>query len=212
MPDRAYVHGVLRLREEAPMTREELAMDLLQTLGLANETQTDDVDAEQVAEVLAALDAAREIAQSKLSSDVPRDQVRTRGEAVSNPTPPPIFDADELRALATNATPGPWNREMIELGNCGPMTIGVGSKGPPICIMNGIVESPRGNRDASYVASVSPEVLLALLDERATLLARVEAAEAERDRLKRELEDEIRELQRGGMSWAEATGSEGDDS
>lgn len=70
----------------------------------------------------------------------------------------------ELRRLAMAATPGLWHREMLELGTGGPMTIGVGSKGPPVCIMNGIVESPRGNRDASYVAAVSPAAVLALLD------------------------------------------------
>lgn len=87
------------------------------------------------------------------------------------------IDLSDLRAKASVATPGPWHREMIELGPGGPMTIGVGSAGPPVCIMNGIVESPRGNRDATYVAAMSPQVTIALLD-------RLAAAEGERDRLK----------------------------
>ena len=48
------------------MTFEELAMELLQTLGLATwneETQADDVDSSQVTDVLAAFDAAIELAK-----------------------------------------------------------------------------------------------------------------------------------------------------
>lgn len=63
------------------MTREELAMDLLQTLGLAtwnDETQTDDVDSSQVTAVLAAFDAVRESAWIRCDEQMPD---RDRGVA-----------------------------------------------------------------------------------------------------------------------------------
>lgn len=93
-------------------------------------------------------------------------------------TRPPLTTEElvELRKAAEAATPGPWHREMLELSPGGPMTIGVGSAGQPVCIMNGIVESPRGNRDARYVAHANPSTLIALLDELA-------AAKGERDQL-----------------------------
>ncbi len=61
---------------------------------------------------------------------------------------------DELEALAKAATPGPWHREMIELGPGGPLTLGIGSAAAPVCIVNGIVESPRGNRDVALILAM----------------------------------------------------------
>jgi len=83
----------------------------------------------------------------------------------------------ELRKAAEAATPGPWRREMIALAP-GYMTIGVGTTELPVCIMNGVVESPRGNRDATYVAMASPSTVLALLDENARLEVEVGSLKA----------------------------------
>lgn len=72
---------------------------------------------------------------------------------MTTPTPPPIFDADELRRLAVAAESALMND-----------SYGVGTK-----------------RVRALREQLPPRVVLALLDERATLLAIVEAAEAERD-------------------------------
>lgn len=58
-----------RAEPERRITDDEIAMRLLQALGLATwneETQTDDCDSEQVAEVATALDAARVTLRSEL--------------------------------------------------------------------------------------------------------------------------------------------------
>lgn len=73
-------------------------------------------------------------------------------------------DLDELERLEGAATPGPWHREMIELGNGGPMTLGIGAPSAPVCIVNGIVESPRGNRDVALIVSMRNQ-LRALITE-----------------------------------------------
>lgn len=94
-----------------------------------------------------------------------------------------------LRALAEGATPGPWEPEPCEDGPdqapCGPRSVphfrGVVEKdGCPVCWIH-----PHANlrtvikqdaccssADARYIAAISPDVLLALLDR----LERVEGA------------------------------------
>lgn len=123
---------------------------------------------------------------------------------MSNPTPPPIFDAAELRAKALAATPGPWQslrdgNQYVETSYM-PCARGVARRAsrvaplvrpwnPHAYLAFGFkpkeFETARFlDADADYIAAANPQTLLALLDERATLLARVEAAEAERDELR----------------------------
>ncbi|HYQ47118.1 MAG TPA: DUF551 domain-containing protein [Polyangiaceae bacterium] len=82
---------------------------------------------------------------------------------MTNPTTPTQVELDELEATVKAGTPGPWHREMIELGPGGPMTLGVGAQTAPICIVNGIVESPLGNRNVAAIVAMrnSIEALIA---------------------------------------------------
>lgn len=63
------------------------------------------------------------------------------------------LDLDALEKLLAEATPGPWHREMLELAP-GMLTLGVGSESRPVCIVNGVVESPVGNRDVVAICSL----------------------------------------------------------
>lgn len=53
------------------------------------------------------------------------------------------FDLDEIDALVSEATPGPWHREMLQLPR-NVLTLGIGAPSRPICIVDGVVESPVG--------------------------------------------------------------------
>lgn len=77
---------------------EAVAIDLLQTLGLATwneETQTDDVDSSQVTDVLAAIDSARHTCWNcgskvpRLPEDIARGQVNTDAVVRGEPSPNP---------------------------------------------------------------------------------------------------------------------------
>lgn len=63
------------------------------------------------------------------------------------------LDLEALAKLEGEATPGPWHREMLALGNGGPMTLGIGSPARAVCIVHGIVESPVGLRDVAFVTA-----------------------------------------------------------
>lgn len=96
---------------------------------------------------------------------------------MTNPTPPPIFDAAELRRIAS-ACPDS-TRDVCRACN----------EWHTNCTCH--------DRYLFRTTFTKPTVL-ALFDERATLLARVEAAEAERDSLREQLhvaDAEIRELE-----------------
>lgn len=79
---------------------------------------------------------------------------------MTTPTPPPIYDADELRAKAEAAIASSsfWITRWVEDSAF-------------------MLEAGVSREDTAHIAANSPEVTIALLDERATLLARVEAAE-----------------------------------
>ena len=92
-------------------------------------------------------------------------------------------DLTELRRLAEAATPGPWESDGLEVCqhwslpepwhavvnaeiSCGPYCYG------------GSVRPIERDADAAYIAALSPAVVLALLDERDALAAKVERVRA----------------------------------
>ena len=92
-------------------------------------------------------------------------------------------DVTELRRLAEAATPGPWESDGLEVCqhwslpepwhavvnaeiSCGPYCYG------------GSVRPIERDADAAYIAALSPDVVLALLDERDALAAKVERVRA----------------------------------
>lgn len=90
------------------------------------------------------------------------------------PTPPPIFDAAELRAKAANAA-----LAMVDAEDWFTETRA----------REAFYEGC--DADAAFVAAMSPPVVLALLDERATLLARVEAVRVAVERAKHDWNEGI---------------------
>jgi hypothetical protein len=80
----------------------------------------------------------------------------------------------DLRALAEAATPGPWARSEVP-GDT--LTVYQDSSGGAIAWVNGDNETGphHPSADAAYIAAVSPDVVLALLDERDALRAALEA-------------------------------------
>lgn len=87
----------------------------------------------------------------------------------------------ELRALAEKATPGPWEwrygsglRSMHDRGefNYGPEVLGLGPD------VNGDTTLSLADVDAVFIAAVSPDVVLALLDENEKMRAALVKAAA----------------------------------
>lgn len=82
-----------------------------------------------------------------------------------------MTDHDKLRALAEEATPGPWESEECFSPSCWCKWISCApDKG-----MGGSIASPAsiGRDDADYIAATSPDVVIALLDEIAALKKRI---------------------------------------
>lgn len=86
------------------------------------------------------------------------------------------MDLDELERLALAATPGPWHADKYGIAGDEDFTTPVVSWDYAWC------ECADEEANKPYIAAASPDVLLALI-------ARVRAAEAERDRLRAELDD-----------------------
>jgi len=90
-----------------------------------------------------------------------------------------MTDHDELRALAEAATPGPWDSEYVWqavrhiVRNCD-FVQGADefSDGDGF----GWNYGPRGEGDPAYIAAVSPDVVVGLLDEIAELRAALSVA------------------------------------
>ena len=82
-------------------------------------------------------------------------------------------ELDQLRALAQAATPGPWRVEAQGHASQGVARVNNLEVAPPDS-----VELAHCATDAAYIAAVSPDVVLALLDEveRLRLLSRDAAA------------------------------------
>ena len=99
-----------------------------------------------------------------------------------------------LRALAEAATPGPWHLATSELEN----------KHAGVCDTNGrtVVGGLRTLRvNAAYIAAVSPDVVLSLLDR----LAAAEAAPLDLDsRLRVTVNDVVTRMERGELSGRNA--------
>ena len=91
-----------------------------------------------------------------------------------------MIDLDELERLEREATAGPWHREYLELQRGGMMTLGIGAKDRPVCIVNGIVESPPGLRDVAFIVTLRnalPDLLREVRELRA-MKAELEALAA----------------------------------
>ena len=83
----------------------------------------------------------------------------------------PVIDRVRLRALAEQATPGPWTAKSMNLGQ-GSFR-GVGPE---------LINRAAADRDAAYIAACDPPSILLLLDaadERDRLAARVQELERE---------------------------------
>lgn len=87
---------------------------------------------------------------------------------MSNPTPPPIYDADELRAKAEAATPGPWVDDGNGIGKAHhrepwhEQVVGLETVGSPYMEHETLVLR---EADREFIAAANPAVVLALLDE-----------------------------------------------
>ena len=107
---------------------------------------------------------------------------------------------DTLRALATEATPGPWRDCGHGRGGCVCGLIWSVPVDVPIASVsdddeNGPCPPPeQRKRNAAYIAAASPDAVLALLDERDTLRAEVARLTTERS------EDSAR------LDWLDTTG------
>ncbi len=105
----------------------------------------------------------------------PRDATgagQPRGGSPSRP------DYAYLRALAEKATPGPWEQLAGDYGRkiaSQPIRVLFGRS--PI-IARTEQEAPKATVDAAYIASASPETIMALLDELEELRAAVDATVA----------------------------------
>lgn len=76
----------------------------------------------------------------------------------------------DLRALAEAATPGPWEAQGgLVVAQPGPLA-------KYVC--DAFDEPQASERDASFIAAANPAAILALLDERDALAAKVERVEA----------------------------------
>lgn len=104
------------------------------------------------------------------------------------PTHPDSLDLDELERLESVASKAPWHREYLELSPGGVMTLGIGGADRPVCIVNGIVESPPGLRDVAFITALRNAAPFLI---RSARLAREQA-----ERI-RELEVQVAELQEG---------------
>ena len=83
-------------------------------------------------------------------------------------------DREQLRALAEQATPGPWREQGYDETDPGWWILGgrQGTDEYAVCVT--LPYSPRGAEDAAFIAACSPDVLAGLLDA-------LTAAEHERD-------------------------------
>lgn len=77
------------------------------------------------------------------------------------------MDRDRIRALAEKATPGPWHCDPIHLHGY-----------TEAWLTDGVVDLARltnnASANAAYIAACSPDVILALLDERDALVEALE--------------------------------------
>ncbi len=107
----------------------------------------------------------------------------------------------ELRRLAAEATPGPWDAHPATSGtpSDGPTMMRVDSRDlPGRPIIADFDYSQGGGADAAYIAAADPPTVLALLDTVDTLRAERDAA---RERLAR-VEALAREIEGGRTPWA----------
>jgi len=94
-------------------------------------------------------------------------------------------DPKQLRALAEAATPGPWSASISRQTQPHAPCV-QSSDGVQVCHLRRHYPS-EADTDARYIAAISPDVVLALLD-------RLEAAERERDEWKQASETHLRYL------------------
>jgi hypothetical protein len=120
--------------------------------------------------------------------------------------PEPIGDAtlSELERLLAEATAGPWHREYLSL-TPGHMVLGIGSKERPVCIVNGLLESPVGLRDVAAICTLRNNAA-SLLAELRSLRSAVSAA---RDDLARAEELRQGHLEQVGDDDGFVTGEQG---
>lgn len=121
--------------------------------------------------------------ETTVTENQPTDQT-----PAADPTPGSSrVDVAGLRAAAEAATPGPW-----EAGHGWVYTQPIYSDDDRLADIFGVgyvdtdralAEVARGNANAAYVAAADPTTVLALLDERDDLAARLATAEAEAERL-----------------------------
>lgn len=81
-------------------------------------------------------------------------------------------DLAELRRLAEAATPGPWRTEYLMGAGNDLLTAIIAGRATPDDLR--VIGSTLAERDGKFVAAASPAVVLALLDERDALAAKVE--------------------------------------
>ena len=82
----------------------------------------------------------------------------------------------ELRRLAEAATPGPWRTEYLMGAGNDLLTAIIAGRATPDDLR--VIGSTLAERDGKFVAAASPAVVLALLDERDALAAKVERVRA----------------------------------
>jgi hypothetical protein len=92
----------------------------------------------------------------------------------------------DLRKAAEAATPGPWKTHLIDDTTIVSDRVDVATT----CDSSNVERSDSYNNDfermeadAAYIAAANPQAILALLDERDALTARVAALEAENEKL-----------------------------
>ena len=85
-------------------------------------------------------------------------------------------DLAELRRLAEAATPGPWRTEYLMGAGNDLLTAIIAGRATPDDLR--VIGSTLAERDGKFVAAASPAVVLALLDERDALAAKVERVRA----------------------------------
>ena len=78
----------------------------------------------------------------------------------------------ELRRVAEAATPGPWRTEYLMGAGNDLLTAIIAGRATPDDLR--VIGSTLAERDGKFVAAVNPAAVLALLDERDALAAKVE--------------------------------------
>jgi TRAP-type mannitol/chloroaromatic compound transport system substrate-binding protein len=105
----------------------------------------------------------------------------------------------DLRKAAEAATPGPWKTHLIDDTTIVSDRVDVATT----CDSSNVERSDSYNNDfermeadAAYIAAANPQAILALLDERDALTARVAALEAENKKLRETLKPFAEEAQK----------------